>query len=1031
MFPIDKTLLPSLTTRRALIVIDAQNDFLAEEGALPIKIPLDLPERLADLATDFRQSGGDVIWVCSQFDKSRSLQDEQVLTSDRPAQIRSSDIARGRRRHASPQIAQTTECPEAFLTQESPKQPKCVRPGTPGIEMHPTVANAVGPKDYSLVKTYYSAFRSEQLLRLLRMRFVTELFICGCMTNISIMATAVEAASHGYTITIVDDCCGFQSMMRHRCAVKRIADTTGCDVLTAEAVLGSFKPAKPKVASKRPDHRPAVGSGGRLPTVRRAEEEDGTAASPTSKIQSSLENLALSGEPAADKPDLQAPTQDPAQPLQPVVIAKEHEQEKSDQVPETAPSIVKSDATRPEPEPEDVVGSSPTDGDRDAQATSRGSSQLSPLAAQDHSMNALVSHDTSTIAPQPDKEHKAGADPIRPDDDESSSLAKKTNPESKALSDSSNKEPRLISRAADDPQPRREEESIKVSSTEGESNNNRMEPQNIRPSESEPLCEGDTKVIYDVLPAPLSDNVFERIRDEVRWQRMSHQGGEVPRLVAVQGQVDEDGTKPVYRHPADESPPLLPFSPTVQEIRGVIEERLGHPLNHVLIQFYRDGTDYISEHSDKTLDIARGSYIANVSLGAERTMTLRTKRQPKSKTIAAADAGENAEPSPEELKRQVQRAHLPHNSLCQMGLATNMRWLHAIRQDKRLEREKSAAERAYDGGRISLTFRHIGTFLDRDNQRIWGQGARSKSQAGAHEVINGQTDEAVKMLQAFGRENQSTEFDWDECYGAGFDVLHISAAQRLFLSVDPIVNMRIQLMLAEYGISYARGSMSPLFNWKDGKAARDAAAVPEDLPIKFVDNDLAKTTVQGDIAIMMYLDRVYGKARDDDDPSSSSSSPSPSQAALARQFSRFQQGLSLLDKHRASPTLTRELAIWDAYAGEAEFIAGPGLSLADFAVWPVLHDIYQKKHGDDPDPTTVAEKGNNSFENLRMYYERVKSREAVAKFLMRGEAAQARDTNTAATATAGGAGGGATKGDESSKKSPENREEPGDKEESR
>jgi alkylated DNA repair dioxygenase AlkB len=42
----------------------------------------------------------------------------------------------------------------------------------------------------------------------------------------------------------------------------------------------------------------------------------------------------------------------------------------------------------------------------------------------------------------------------------------------------------------------------------------------------------------------------------------------------------------------------------------------------VLIQLYRTGADYISEHSDKTIDVVRGSRIVNVSLGARRTMTL-------------------------------------------------------------------------------------------------------------------------------------------------------------------------------------------------------------------------------------------------------------------------------------------------------------------------------------------------------------------------------------------------------------------------
>jgi hypothetical protein len=65
----------------------------------------------------------------------------------------------------------------------------------------------------------------------------------------------------------------------------------------------------------------------------------------------------------------------------------------------------------------------------------------------------------------------------------------------------------------------------------------------------------------------------------------------VPRLVAVEGEVGEDGrystpliqfhaprevilvsSFPVYRHPADESPPLSAFSATVSLIREHVEK---------------------------------------------------------------------------------------------------------------------------------------------------------------------------------------------------------------------------------------------------------------------------------------------------------------------------------------------------------------------------------------------------------------------------------------------------------------------------
>ncbi|OBZ72912.1 Alpha-ketoglutarate-dependent dioxygenase alkB 2 [Grifola frondosa] len=210
------------------------------------------------------------------------------------------------------------------------------------------------------------------------------------------------------------------------------------------------------------------------------------------------------------------------------------------------------------------------------------------------------------------------------------------------------------------------------------------------------IGEGDCYVVLDFLPPDLADHAFENLCNEVRWSTMYHRGGEVPRLVAVEGEVNNDGSFPIYRHPADESPALHPFSPTVARIRAHVAAALGAPVNHVLIQDYRSGADYISEHSDKTIDVVRGSHIVNVSLGAQRVMTLRTKKD--------ALTGDRE-------RRAVQRVPLPHNSMFVMGLETNARWMHGIRRDQRLPQYKSDAERAEDGERISLTLRTIGTFL--------------------------------------------------------------------------------------------------------------------------------------------------------------------------------------------------------------------------------------------------------------------------------------------------------------------------------
>lgn len=218
---------------------------------------------------------------------------------------------------------------------------------------------------------------------------------------------------------------------------------------------------------------------------------------------------------------------------------------------------------------------------------------------------------------------------------------------------------------------------------------------------------------------------------------------------------------PIYRHPADESPALRPFSPTVALIREHVQKALQRPVNHVLIQHYRSGADYISEHSDKTIDVVRGSRIVNVSLGAQRVMTLRAKRD----RIEGGGTG---------TRRPSQKISLPHNSMFILGLETNSKWLHAINHDKRPVHLKTPEEQFMNGERISLTFRHIGTFLTTDETRIFGQGARGKTRETAQTVVRG-TEEAASLLEAFGKENQQSEFDWDGVYGEGSNVLHFTA----------------------------------------------------------------------------------------------------------------------------------------------------------------------------------------------------------------------------------------------------------------
>ncbi|KAI1428692.1 hypothetical protein F5Y12DRAFT_782549 [Xylaria sp. FL1777] len=963
MFPINTSLLPPLATRKALLVVDAQNDFLAEDGALPVTVPIGLSQKISELANDFRRNGGEIIWVQSQFAGSRPVEEEQIMVSNLRSSSACAAPSRGRRSRATPPVTEPALSPEAFLTTDASKGLTCVKAGSPGTEMHPVVKQAVGPKDFVLIKTFYSAFKVEELLRVLRVKFVTELFICGSMINVGVMATAIDAASYGYTITIVDDCCGAQSMSRHRTTLGQITNTTGCDTLSAAKVLSMMKPkpTSPERVDNQHQHQHQDAAGSRSPTVRLRRGKKDAIAPSASDIQPSFERLSLSGEPAAA--DEHAPTTI-ARPQQ------RQQQQRSESKPRSqsqSPSALHND-TKNSKNPNVVVNKE----------------RHKPIAIESLT---TTNHATSSSS------SKESFEPLETPPTLISTMPKANTTASR-----------------DHPNPN--------NTSDSKDQNRIMTLQPPQPdAQSSPLCEGDTKVIYNILPEALSGDIFARIRSEVAWQRMSHQGGEVPRLVAVQGLVEGDGSKPVYRHPADESPSLHPFTPTVDVIRAVVEKQLSHPLNHVLIQLYRAGTDYISEHSDKTLDITRDSFIANVSLGAERTMTLRTKRkrkdsQPRSRE---GEEGVRREPNTESghdddhgLKRQVQRARLPHNSLFQMGLATNARWLHGIRQDKRAARDKVSAELAYDGARISLTFRQIGTFLTGDETRIWGQGATAKTREGARSVVNGLGDSAIAMLKAFGRENQDAGFNWAENYGAGFDVLHITTAKRLFLSGDAVVNLRLRSLMTEMSVSYARGNLS---GGDDRDVAKCATVInaPE-APVKFVDNNEAKTVVLGQRDIMLYIEKTYGGKE-----------TSNNERVVSE---RFEQGLGFLNQWRSVSLLrppstphkekqtgedglaiiTGLLALWEVYATEGAFIAGPEPSLADYAFWPVLHDIFSSgflsslledyrsvRQGetravndndeDDEEKEKRGEKLHFHFPHLRAYNDRMQARGAIAQIL--------------------------------------------------
>ncbi|KFY30469.1 hypothetical protein V493_01884 [Pseudogymnoascus sp. VKM F-4281 (FW-2241)] len=980
MFKINEGDLPFVRTRRALLVLDLQKNLVAPAGLTPVELPPTLADRVAELVPIFRQSGT-IIWVKSEFEEARRINDgtsrcENVITDDevvvrppKPAPARHS--LRGSKKlqammdklatESSPDSSGSaglaglesievddknspseSEEPlqesEAFLSLDPGKEHMSLKGRASDSNLVPALEAVVDQShDMFFTKSYYSAFKSSLLLQTLRSQFVTEIFICGALTNMSVFATAMDAARYGYAITLVDDCLGYRNKARHDQALRSLDEATGCDMSTSSYVIEEIqkKPKQPskseKAASKRPVRQnPDSENINQMLEKLKLKSDSKVAAIaepvPAKAVQKDVNAQSSAVKREEGSASNEATTSDATVPEVPQLRPTAEASIKS-RVPNKI-KIRRRTSNRVAPESSE---SKPKVDPKQSKGTNSPSpsATMAPSEATGKSKEKASKDDPSSIKPKLEKASKDEPSIIKP------KLEKPNPPQTQQ--DEPKKEDSVVPPPAP---PGKAAVSASKPATENgmkadeQPTSSDSDESSLTSTEGEPICEGDTVIITDLLPSKEEAGIFERVKTEVQWQRMSHQGGEVPRLVAVQGEIGKDGSIPIYRHPADESPPLLEFSPVVTVIRREVEKKLGHPVNHCLIQLYRSGTDYISEHSDKTLDIVPDTYIANVSLGAQRTMTFRTKRALKDGKQLQTD---------EENPRSTCKAALPHNSLCRMGLMTNMRWLHSIRQDKRLERDKSPEELDYKGMRISLTFRLIGTFLDKDQAKVWGQGAVAKHKRHARPVVNGPTPVAQKMIEAFGTENRSSDFDWPEVYGQGFDALHISNTRKLLFSGNPAVDIGIVAYLAHLGLDWAASSIA---------APVDPSLGTADAPVmKLVDTDLSRSTIEGPSAILLYLYMVYA-----------ASSPAPTPLQYSRLFTRLHHALDLSARRKSDP---RALDVWETYAAEDAFIAGPAPSIADFAFWPVLRAI-------------VAARGRgDEFPRLKAYFRRMGELEAV------------------------------------------------------
>ena len=94
--------------------------------------------------------------------------------------------------------------------------------GTPGADIHPRIL-AAAPKAPVVVKEFADSFEKTTLEATLSKLGVTDLLVCGMMTQNCVTHTAISKAAERYGVTIMPDCCTTVDEMIHNIALHAVS----------------------------------------------------------------------------------------------------------------------------------------------------------------------------------------------------------------------------------------------------------------------------------------------------------------------------------------------------------------------------------------------------------------------------------------------------------------------------------------------------------------------------------------------------------------------------------------------------------------------------------------------------------------------------------------------------------------------------------------------------------------------------------------------------------------------------------------
>ena len=128
-----------------------------------------------------------------------------------------------------------------------------------------------------------------------------------------------------------------------------------------------------------------------------------------------------------------------------------------------------------------------------------------------------------------------------------------------------------------------------------------------------------------------SDVNIDEVTEGIKWRNDSitlyGKTFPQPRLTAWYG---DSGVKYSYSNIHMQA---LPWTPVLLKLKTQLENDLNTRFNSVLVNYYRDGNDHMSYHSDDEKELGPNPIIASLSFGETRSFQLKHKFDLEKKTV--------------------------------------------------------------------------------------------------------------------------------------------------------------------------------------------------------------------------------------------------------------------------------------------------------------------------------------------------------------------------------------------------------------